>query len=193
MAQEFDKFMIDFSERINEDSILSKYIHVTYGTIDKKNTEVQEDNTMMITEKMKAEAIERLEILTSELGLNSNAVNYFKQGKIYYSYLTGGGIIGSIDTIGYIPKYEEIVKEFEEKYNCLVYHAIEDSFGMLSLLYVSDDEEEWAYERPEGKYLYVNTYSFDREKLRQGIYEVLFEEFGSIVCESLDGAIVRVG
>lgn len=33
---------------------------------------------------------------------------------------------------------------------------------------------------------------FDKEKLNHGEYEILYEEFGSIVCESLDGAIVRV-
>ena len=148
---------------------------------------------MDIKEKKRTEAVKRIEGLTAEFELNPNIIKYFKEGKVYYSYLTGGGMIGSIDIISYIPKYEEIVKAFEEEYNCLVYHAIEDSFGMLSLLYVSDDEEEWPYERPDGKYLYVNTYSFDREKMNQGMYEVLYEEFGSIVCESFGGAIVRVG
>ena len=101
--------------------------------------------------------------------------------------------MGSIDTINYIPKYAEIAKEFEKQYGGLVYHAIEDGFGMLCLLYVIKNEDSWEEERPEGKYLYVNTYVFDREKLENSEYEVAYEEFGTIVCDSLDGAIVRVG
>lgn len=41
-------------------------------------------------EKMKEEAVSRLKNLTSSLNLNPNLVKYFKQGKVYYSYLTAG-------------------------------------------------------------------------------------------------------
>lgn len=153
---------------------------------------IEEEMGMAINEKMKNEAIKRLEGLTKTLDLNPNIVKYFREDKLYYSYITGGGMIGSIDTIGYIPKYQEIVKQFEEQYKSLVYHVIEDSFGMLSLLYVSNNEEEWPYERPEGKYLYANVYVFDKEELKKGKHVVEYEEFGSIVCESFNGAIVRI-
>ena len=83
-------------------------------------------------EKMKEEAVDRLKNLTSSLDLNPNLVKYFKQGKVYYSYLTAGGMVGSIDTIDYIPKYAEIIKKFEKTYEGIVYHAVEDSFGMLT-------------------------------------------------------------
>jgi len=142
---------------------------------------------------IKAEAIKRLEILTKELDLNPNIINYYEEDKLYYSYVTGGGLLGSIDTISYVPEYEEIVKQFEETYRCHVYHAIEDKFGMLSLLYVGSDKESWPYERPEGNYLYANVYSFDQEQLKQGKHVVSYEEFGTIVCSSMDGAIVRIG
>lgn len=148
---------------------------------------------MMIKQKMKNEALKRLEGLTETLELNPNIVKYLKEDKLYYSYVTGGGLLGSIDTISYVPKYEEIVQKFEKTYNCYVYHAIEDSFGMLSLLYVSEHEEEWPYESPEGNNLYANVYVFDREKLKQGEHVVAYEEFGTIVCSSMDGAIVRIG
>lgn len=148
---------------------------------------------MDFREKQKIEALKRLETLTETLDLNPNIIKYFKEEKLYYSYLTACGMMGSIDTINYIPEYAEIAKQFEKEYGGLVYHAIEDSFGMLCLLYVSEYEDEWSGERPEGKYLYVNTYVFDREKLANGEYEVAYEEMGTIVCDSLDGAIVRVG
>lgn len=144
-------------------------------------------------EKMKEEAVSRLRNLISSLNLNPNLVKYFKQGKVYYSYLTAGGMVGSIDTIDYIPKYAEIIKKFEKTYEGIVYHAVEDCFGMLSLLYVSKNEEDWPFERPEGKYLYAMVYNFDKEKLKNGEYDIEFEEFGTIIVKSLGGAIVRVG
>ncbi|MCI5713250.1 MAG: hypothetical protein PUB46_08490 [Lachnospiraceae bacterium] len=147
----------------------------------------------MNKEFMKQEALKRLDILTETLNLNPNIKKYYKKGKLYYSYITGGGLLGSIDTIGYNPGYEEIVRKFEETYNCIVYHVIEDTFGMLSLLYVSGNEEEWEYERPDGKYVPANVYVFDNEKLRKNQYVVAHEEFGTIVCTSKDGALVRIG
>ena len=101
-------------------------------------------------------------------------------------------MVGSIDTIDYIPKYAEIIKKFEKTYEGIVYHAVEDSFGMLSLLYVSKNEEDWPFERPEGKYLYAMVYNCDKEKLKNGEYDIEFEEFGTIIVKSLGGAIVRV-
>ena len=85
-----------------------------------------------------------------------------------------------------------LMDEFEKTYEGIVYHAVEDSFGMLSLLYVSKNEEDWPFERPEGKYLYAMVYNFDKEKLKNGEYDIEFEEFGTIIVKSLGGAIVRV-
>ena len=48
------------------------------------------------------------------------------------------------------------------------------------------------FERPEGKYLYAMVYNFDKEKLKNGEYDIEFEEFGTIIVKSLGGAIVRV-
>ena len=49
---------------------------------------------------------------------------------------------------------KEMVQEFEEEYECKVYHVIQDlsTFGMLySLLYVSKNEEEWEMDREDIK------------------------------------------
>lgn len=101
--------------------------------------------------KIKEEAINRIETLIKKCNLNPNVLKYFKEEKKYYSYLTAGGFLGSIDTISYDKAYEQAVKKFETDYpNCLVYHAIESitSHGkLLSLLYVGDKKEDWECER----------------------------------------------
>lgn len=84
-------------------------------------------------------AKQQIKNLMRDYNLNPVVLEYFEQGELCYSYITGG-IIGSVDTLSYDPAYEKAVVDFENKYDdCLVYHVIETqtSFGMLlSLLYV---------------------------------------------------------
>ncbi len=106
---------------------------------------------MKATKKeVRDEAINRIKTLIEKCKLNPNVLKYFNEGKVYYSYLTAGGFMGSIDTISYDKDYEKAVKDFETKHqDCLVYHAIESitSKGkLLSLLYVNADMEEWESE-----------------------------------------------
>lgn len=53
---------------------------------------------MTLQERKKTEALERLSQLEKLYGLNPKVRKYFAEGKLYYSYITGG-VIGSIDTI----------------------------------------------------------------------------------------------
>lgn len=103
--------------------------------------------------EIKNEAINRIEALIEKYNLNPNVLKYFNEGKVYYSYLTAGGFMGSIDVISYDNNYEKAVKDFEEKHpDYIVYHAVESitTHGkLLSLLYVSSDKEEWESERLE--------------------------------------------
>ena len=101
---------------------------------------------MTLQERKKTEALERLSQLEKLYGLNPKVRKYFAEGKLYYSYITGG-VIGSIDTITYDPRYAYIAKAVQEQYGVLVYHAFE-YHDTLSLLCVSDDEAEWEAERP---------------------------------------------
>ncbi len=106
---------------------------------------------MKATKKeVRDEAINRIKTLIEKCKLNPNVLKYFNEGKVYYSYLTAGGFMGSIDTISYDKDYEKAVKDFETKHqDYLVYHAIESitSKGkLLSLLYVNADMEEWESE-----------------------------------------------
>lgn len=97
--------------------------------------------------KMISEAHNRIQMLEELFDLNPKVGKYFQGGRLYYSYLTCGGIIGSIDSIDYDKRYADAVKMFENQTNALVYHAIEYK-NTLSLLYVSNDYDEWESERP---------------------------------------------
>lgn len=132
-------------------------------------------------EKMKAEASFRLEQLVSNLGLNPNVVKYWNEGRLYYSYLTGGGFMGSIDKVEYDPKNADVVKQFEAEYGSMVYHAIE-SKGTLILLSVSNDATEWKYERLENNKIMAYVHNFEHPDQ---------SEFGDVVLTSLHGALVR--
>ena len=139
--------------------------------------------------EIKEEAINRIKTLIEKCNLNSNVLKYFNEGKVYYSYLTAGGFMGSIDTISYDKDYEKAVKDFEIKHqNYLVYHAIESiaTHGkLLSLLYVSEDKEEWESERIESNNSIMSyVVNLDNPKL---------SEFGYIAIDSFmgSGALVR--
>lgn len=145
----------------------------------------------MVATKMeiKEEAINRIKALIEKCNLNSNVLKYFNEGKVYYSYLTAGGFMGSIDTISYDKNYEKAVKDFEEKHpDCIVYHAIESitAYGkLLSLLYVSSDKEEWEGERLESnKCIMSYVINLDNPDL---------SEFGYIAIDGFmkSGALVR--
>ena len=138
-------------------------------------------------EEMKTEALDRIDTLVKNAGLNPNVYKYFEEERLYYSYLTAGGFMGSIDTISYDPSYEEAARNFERIYNTLVYHCVEDNspFGKcLILLYVGSDKEDWPEERPaKDNSLLANVVNLDED----------FDEIGYVRFESMGGALIRVG
>lgn len=139
--------------------------------------------------EIKNEAINRINTLIEKCKLNPNVLKYFKEDKVYYSYLTASGFMGSIDTISYDKDYEQAVRDFEDKHpDCIVYHAIESitSHGkLLSLLYVSSDKEDWESERLDNNNNIMSyVFNLDNPKL---------SEFGYITIDSFmeSGALVR--
>lgn len=139
--------------------------------------------------EVKDEAINRIKSLIKKCNLNPNVLKYFNEGKVYYSYLTAGGFMGSIDTISYDKIYEKAVKDFEKKHpDCLVYHAIESittQGKLLSLLYVSDYVDEGESEKLEsGNSIMSYVINLDYPKL---------SEFGYIAIDGFmeSGALVR--
>ena len=145
----------------------------------------------MVATKMeiKEEAINRINTLIEKYKLNPNVLKYFKEDKVYYSYLTAGGFMGSIDTISYDKDYEKAVKDFEAKHSdCIVYHAIESITAhgkLLSLLYVSGNKEDWESERLESDNNIMSyVFNLDNPDL---------SEFGYIAIDGFmkSGALVR--
>ena len=138
---------------------------------------------------LQQEACRRIRELTAKYDLNPNILKYFEEGKLYYSYLTAGGLIGSIDRIGYDERYEREALAFEQEHSCLVYHAVASytEFGeLLSLLYVGADEEEWEEERLSEDYIFAYNVNLTYPGL---------SEFGYIVVSGYgsSGALVRIG
>ena len=132
------------------------------------------------SDKMHNEALLRIEMLENLFGLNPNVRKYFKDGNLYYSYLTGGGYICSIDTINYKKHYADTVNSFEEQTASLVYHVIEHE-NTISLLYVSNDFEKWESERPASSG--IKACVIDMNTLKG--------EFGYIKIDVLQGALYR--
>ena len=142
----------------------------------------------------KQEAISRLQAMENKLSnLNPNIRKYCEDDKLYYSYLTGGGFIGSIDRISYNPDYEKVVQAFEQEKEKLVYHVIETG-DTLALLYVTipsdeQDEEELGYEWDEERLSDDNSLLVYVCNLANPSYS----EFGYITIDTFmdSGALIR--
>lgn len=108
------------------------------------------------------EAIARLSALTRHFHLHQHILDYYKQGRVYYSYLWGL-FMCSIDTIEYDPRYVKVMADFEVRTQSIVYHAIE--FGRyseyLALLSVSSNPANWPSERLDGDKIQVYVHNFE--------------------------------
>lgn len=135
--------------------------------------------------KQKAEALERLQSIR---GLNKKVIQDFKtQGVVYYSERLNAIFDGILYYASNEEDIENTIKNFEKKYNYLVYHAIltHTNFGnLLSLLYVSSNVDEW------------NT---DKQYLKDGetcsyvanLSDIECSEFGYIGIEQKNGGLSR--
>ena len=127
--------------------------------------------------KQKQEAIERMKMLK----IYSQAIKEFEKENVI-NVSEHGGILFWLDD-----DQQEMVKQFEEKYNAVVYHVIHNytEFGELySLLYVSRHENEWDYDRDDIKHNIALSYVIN-------INEESFSEFGSIGIRPQFGGVIR--
>ena len=133
---------------------------------------------MKITiEKKKQEAVARMK----SLKLYPNIIREFEE-KDVINLSENGGILYWLSD-----EQKQYVKEFEETYNTLVYHVIRNftEFGeLLTFLYVSDEQEEWEYDREDLKGGYTCAYV-------KNLDEDLFSEFGSVGIRMQFGGLVR--
>ena len=142
-----------------------------------------------LRDKQKQEAIKRLKILEKEYLVHKNVLKEFKQNEtIYYSENLGGAFSGILYWLRNKKEFVEKVKEIEKTRNLYIYHCIlnhyRDIGDVLTMLYVSEDEEFWEYEREELKDGYASAY----------VWNISFEhysEFGDIGIVGVNGGLVR--
>lgn len=127
--------------------------------------------------KQRTEALKRMEMLK----LHENAIDEFKKlGLINES--EHGGILYWVEG-----EMERKIHEWEEKTGNLVYHVIHDytEFGeLLSLLYVSQYEEEWQTDREDIQDGYALAYVMN-------LTDDWCSEYGSIGIRPQWGGVVR--
>lgn len=127
--------------------------------------------------RQKQEAIERMKMLK----LFPNIIKEFeKEGIINMS--ENGGYLYWLDS-----DQQAMVDEFEAKHNALVYHIIHSytQFGeMYALLYVSDDEDEWGYDKDDIRCGCILAYV-------KNVTDDMCSEFGSIGVRPQYGGLVR--
>ncbi len=127
--------------------------------------------------KQKQEAIERMKMLK----LYPNIIKEFEKDGIV-NMSENGGFLYWLDS-----DQQAMVDEFEAKHNALVYHVIHSftQFGELyALLYVSDDEDEWDYDKDDIKCGCALAYV-------KNITDDMCSEFGSIGIKPQYGGLVR--
>ena len=95
--------------------------------------------------EMKNEALARMRILK----IHEIAVNDLEKNDMANVSFLGCGIL-------YWPtdKQIELIKKFEDQYNCLVYHGISSTTEigeLLTLLYISQYESDWPTDREDLK------------------------------------------
>lgn len=127
-------------------------------------------------EEMKEEALNRMKMLL----LHQNVINEFKkENKLNKSE-------GPLGTLYWLDEEEgDIVKEYEKKWNVLVYHVIKtftkDMDVIYDLLYITDEKDYWEEER---------------KRLEQGIVlshtKSQFSESGDIFVINVSGGLARL-
>lgn len=127
-------------------------------------------------EEMKLEALNRMKMLL----LHQNVINEFKEeNKLNKSE-------GPLGILYWLDEEEKcIIKEFEEKWNVLVYHIIKtftkDMGAIYDLLYITDEKDYWEEER---------------KRLEQGIVlshtKSQFSESGDIFVINVSGGLARL-
>lgn len=129
-------------------------------------------------EKKKEEAIQRMK----ELGIINGAIKQFKDDDIVMvSEPPIGGLYWLDD------EQKKIVDDFEKENDALVFMVVKafTNFGdMLSLLFISDYEEEWEMDRDGIKDNIVMSYTINETNPE-------LSEFGSIGVKRVGGGLIR--
>lgn len=132
----------------------------------------------MYKEERFIEAIERMKMLK----LDKPCIEAFTKGKVWES--EGYGVLYEVND-----EEQELIYNFEKNHpGCLVYHMIHNVFEFgecYSMLYVSNDIDEWQQDKEDIKdgYAFAYVYNKDCEWC---------SEFGSIAIRPSFGGLVRL-
>lgn len=141
-----------------------------------------------LKELQKNEALNRLRILQMNFELLENVVTEFEQDDtLYYSEYINQNTQGILYYISNSEELTNVIKQFEEKHQAKVYHAILTplTYGrMLSLLYVSQYTEEWQNDRNELSEGLPLAYCINLD-------DEVTAEFGGIQIAKANGGITR--
>lgn len=141
-----------------------------------------------LKELQKTEALNRLEILENRYKLLKNVVTEFKKkDNLYYSEYMNKHCPAILYWVSNKKEYKNAIKKFEKEHNALVYHAIltRTVFGtILTLLYVSEHQDEWLGDRKELYNGVPLAYCINLE-------DDTCSEFGGIQITGAMGGIVR--
>jgi hypothetical protein len=127
-------------------------------------------------EEMKQEALERMKLWK----LHENVVREFRDDGVL-NYSVGGVLYWLPD------EWKALVSNWESETGSLAYHGIFDKteFGdLLTVLYVSQDKEEWALDRGDMDYGTQCCYVFN-------LTDPGFSEYGSCGITPLIGGLLR--
>lgn len=135
-------------------------------------------------ETKKEEALRRMHAL----GLFAPCINAFKRkNEVQLSERNGG-----LYEFGTDIELTTTIREIEQQYNLLVYHVIHSPINieggymdLYHLLYVSDHEADWEYDKADMADGYVMTYTWNKTV-------EYFSEFGSIAVEGKFGGLVAL-
>lgn len=134
--------------------------------------------------EMKNEALARMRILK----IRENAVNDLEKNDIVNVSFFGCGIL-----FWHTDKQIELIKNFENQYNCLVYHAITSTSEideLLTLLYVSQDEADWPTDREDLKN-YDPRYGYSIMAYVYDLTNDIFSGFGRVCVKPKNSGLVR--
>lgn len=137
-----------------------------------------------LRQKQKEEAIKRMKLLQIMPQVRED---FKSNDTIYYSERQNSFFNATLYWLRNHPEYVKLAKELEEENGALVYHAqlTHTELGdMLSLLYVSKNEEEWEMDKDD----IVNGQAFVRVV---NLDDDLLSDFGTIGIKPSMGGVLR--
>ena len=130
---------------------------------------------------MHAEATQRLELLVDRFTLNPQILRHWEGGCLSCSLEDG-----SLLQVKSVPLYSKLIKEFEQQYGCLVYHAVVTS-PFLTLLFVRQYGEDWHFFYSDeifNGWILAYVYNLQHRNL---------SEMGEVQLSSDAGSLIRIG